>query len=831
MTTPLSPSPTRIRPRLTAPPAPGRVRSSLSLSAPAAEGLARMSSGRPGRETTVLAAATALVVAAAENTATPTVVVATAAGPVPLQVDLGASPMTVEALVDTAATTLHAAATGTVGRSAGGGHVLVRSGPADAASTAAGSAAIEVVLTPDRLVAEADATWVEEWFLAVLLRAVSATLAAFVERSRRLDAVPVAAEEDLERCREYGWDRFVPQPTRTTLTAAIAARVEESPERVAVVVGTETLTYAAMWGAAQRVAERLVGLGVGAGDRVAVLTGKTLPALPAILGVLLVRAAYVPLDPQSPASRLKAILADASCRAVLSADGLAEGLIGPPLEVEVLDVRRIVDESEAPSSTVTTPGPVADDPAYVIYTSGSSGVPKGVQVRHGAVAGYVRWKVDYDRLDGDARVLQVPSLAFDSSVSDIFPALAAGGRIVLVDAQHLSLRRLAEVVSEEQISHMTVVPSLYRLWLDELAPVASSLRVVTVAGEATDDSLVRRHHQALPGVRLVNEYGPTENSVCATAFDQGIDSGPGCPIGRPLPNTVVAVVGWDDRARPPGFVGELRLTGHGLADGYHNRQELTRQAFVPDSAAPGGRWYRTGDLGWWRPDGTVEFAGRADDQVKIRGHRVELGEIESALTGMAGVRAAAVVAAPGQDGAPAIVAYVESAVLSVDDIHAAVADLLPPAMVPSRFELRPRLPRLVSGKLDRQALVGLSEDPAETSTVPEATADRWADEVEETVADVFGSVLGRQPTGPEDDFFVLGGHSLAAMSAIAKLEQRLLVTVDLGAFFDHPTIRAVSGLVRAEQASRGARPAPPAPVRPVGNSDALLRLLERGSGS
>jgi amino acid adenylation domain-containing protein len=691
--------PTRIRPRLTALPGSGRVRAGLSLAGSASAGLARISGGE---RLAALTAAAALVVAAAEDITEPAVAVAGPAGTVVCQVDL-ASVGTVGdlvLLVDAAVRAGQRTGQGGDDQSAG---VLVRSAEVDGPVT---GAAVEIVLSDGQLHATADPRVGEEWFLETLLRALDDVLASFAEPALQLSALRCAAVRDIEQATRFGWHEFDHSPPMTTLTAPIQAVAQLHPERPAVVADGVTRTYGELWADALGVAERLMTLGVGPGHQVAVLTGKSVHAVPAILGTLLARAAYVPLDADSPAGRLADILTDARCSATIVAQGLDHLLPARDLPGCVVDLGTVMArEDGAPAAT---PGPAPDDPAYVIYTSGSTGTPKGVAVRHRAIASYVAWKVRYHGLNAGTRLLQIPSLAFDSSVSDIFSVLAGGGLIVLATAHQLLPRQLADLVRRHEITHLTLVPSLYRVALGELGG-AASLRVVTVAGEAMPAELVRRHSAKLPQVRLVNEYGPTENAVGATAFDHDADAGPGYPIGRPLPNTVVTVAGTDGRRRPVGFVGELRLAGHGLADGYHGSPELTAAVFKADPDVPGGRCYRTGDLGWWRPDGILEFAGRADDQVKIRGHRVELGEVEAVLGRIAGVAAAVVAVVEAADGSPALVAYVEAPGLTAAQLRAAAAGALPRGMLPARFELVGTMPRLVSGKPDRAALVRRKE--------------------------------------------------------------------------------------------------------------------------
>ncbi|MFF0162525.1 amino acid adenylation domain-containing protein [Streptomyces sp. NPDC005263] len=802
---------TTIRPRRRGAPQPARAHARLPLTAGAADGLARVSGGRPLEELVALTAASTVVVGSAEHTDEPAVAVSGPAGPVLCGVGLTALP-TVAHLVRAVDAALRSASTPADVTAALGGVLLVRS--ARVGETPAEQAperdTIELTLTAPaadgsrELVAEAGPERAEAWFLEILLRSVSQTLTGFTEPHGAVAELAPAAPDDIATAIGFGRRTFVPVGVTTTLTAPIEEAVRAHADRPAVVAGSDTLTYRAFWQATQAVAARLHASGIGRGDRVAVLTGKSVHAVCAITGTLLAGAAYVPLDPRSPAPRLAEILDDAACSAVLAAPEL-RAMLPAGLTAPVVDIGAAAD-SQADATVPATTRPRPDDLAYVVYTSGSTGKPKGVEVRHRAIASYVHWKVGNHRFDADTRLLQLPSLAFDSSVADLFPVLASGGRLVLADTHKLLPRQLAELAEQHRVTHLTTVPSLYRVLLDDLAGAAGSLHAITVAGEATTADLVRRHHERLPGVRLINEYGPTESSVGATAFDHGTDAGPGLPIGHVIGNTVATVTGADGRALPVGFVGELRLAGHGLADGYRNRPELTAEAFVADSEAPGGRSYRTGDLVWWRPDGMLEFAGRADDQVKIRGHRVEPGEVESVLALLPGVSQAAVAVVPGPDGAPSLAAWLTVLDTTVEEIRAGAVAALPPAMVPSSLTLIDDLPRMVSGKIDRGALVRLAGTavPAQRYAEPvtgspagtPAPAASGGDEVTATVAAIFEEVLAAGPVGPDADFFDEGGHSLLAISVLDAIEKQLGAGVNLDDFFRTPTIREVTELVR-----------------------------------
>ncbi len=831
----------RLRLRLTEPPRPGRTSRTLPLAEDASAGLARISGGRALEELVVLVAAATVTLAAMDGDDEVAALVRGPGGTVVCPIALSAME-TVADLVVAVDATLRSRFAGADPSPESGGSMLIGSSRVAAAVSAPQDPALTLMLDGDQgagriLRADADTTRIAPWFVEVVLRSVASILACFVEPHRSLAQLPAGAPEDIARTTQFGRATFDPPERDSTLLGPIMAMVAAHPERVAVQCGDSVLTYQQLWHATERVADALVRRGIGTGERVGILAGKSPHAVPAILGTLLAGAAYVPLDLQSPPQRLAAILADSGSRAVLVDDGLADRLPVGDGAVPQIDLAGLAASAAGPPGDRTFPPVTAADLAYLIYTSGSTGTPKGVAIRHGAIASYLSWKVNYHDLDTDTRLLQVPSLAFDSSVSDLFSVLSAGGRIVLVEPSPVQPRRMAAMVSDHDITHITLVPSLYQVLLDEIASTGATLRVVTVAGEATTTDLVDRHHALLPGVRLINEYGPTENSVGSTAFDHAPDAGPGCPIGRPVSNTVISVLDPAGRTLPPGFVGEIRLSGPGLADGYHGRPELTAEAFVDQPDVPGGRAYRSGDLGWWRPDGMLEFAGRLDSQVKLRGHRVETGEVENVLSGLAGVRTAVVVVGCADEPTAGLVAFVEGAGLDVTAIQQALREGLPPYMVPGRIELATELPRMVSGKPDRQELTLRADALIVGFPTPAADAvpTTGADEIETAVGEAFAEVLGGQPAHGDDDFFVLGGHSLAAASVIGKLERRLGAVIDLDEFLTAATVRRIAELVRSSlrtplTATRAASPRH-TPVTRVADGDVLSRLLQESDSA
>ncbi|MED7923529.1 amino acid adenylation domain-containing protein [Nonomuraea sp. LP-02] len=580
-----------------------------------------------------------------------------------------------------------------------------------------------------------------------------------------------------------------------TMTALVEA---QDPGRVAVVDGAARWTYGELDAAANRLARRLAEAGVGRGDVVALYAGRSARTLAAMLAVLKAGAAYLPLDPDYPDARVRFVLEDSGARTVLVPDELRERLpTGTTASALSLD-----DDLSAYSAVNVKVAVDPMDPAYLLYTSGSTGRPKGVAIPHRALLNFLVAMRDLLNSGADDIWLALTSLSFDISGLELYLPLVTGGRTVIAEpAAARDGHRLAGLIRAEGVTHVQATPSGWRVLL--AAGYADPHVTALVGGEALTVPLAREL-RARTG-RLFNVYGPTETTIWSTAWEVPEEPAD-VSIGGPIANTQVHVL--DERGEP-AETGELYLGGHGLALGYHRRPALTAERFVPDPfGPPGGRLYRTGDLVRVEPGG-LRYLGRTDTQVKLRGHRIELGEVESALEDLPGVKQA--VAAVHRD---ALVAYLVGDVPA--DVRERLAERLPGPMVPSLVVPMETLPLTPNGKVDRKAL----PEPV----VPEAGAgDAPRTAAEQAVAEVFAEVLGLPPElGVEDDFFLLGGHSLLAARAAARITRRLGVEAPVAALFEHPT---VAGFARALE--EAAAPSVPLRPRPAGTAPPLSPSQER----
>jgi amino acid adenylation domain-containing protein len=561
-------------------------------------------------------------------------------------------------------------------------------------------------------------------------------------------------------------------PRPATVAAAIDAHAAARPGAVAVRGHDGQLSYAELVDTSVRIAAALAGAGVAPGDPVGICVprDRLLPA--ALLGVLRGRAAYVPLDVEHPTERLGWLAADCRVRVVV-----ARGTALPPAHaipgVRVIDLDRLPPPGPAPAP----PGPA--DLAYVLYTSGSTGRPKGVEITHAGLAAHTAAVRVIPGLTASDTVLALAPLSFDLVGSEIWAALAAGARCVVVERDRvLDGAALAARVAAARATVAVLPPTVLRVLLAAGWPGDPALRV-WCAGEALDPALVR---ELAPRVGQVwNAYGPTETTTLS-AVHPVTEAGLGgtVPIGRLLPGEHGYVVDRDGRLLPPGIVGELWIGGTGVARGYRGRPDLTAAGFVPDPYAPGGRCYRTGDLVRWDASGRLEYLGRADHQVKLRGQRIELGEIEAVLHEHPEVSQAAVgVHGSGPDAT--LVGYLVPAAVDPATVAGFLRRRLPEPMVPGRWVRLAALPTTASGKVDRRAL----PDPAP----PDGGDDPPRSELERFVAEAWSEALGAAgPPGRGSNFFALGGNSFAATRVAARLRAVLACDIPVALLFDRPVL-------------------------------------------
>ncbi|MGV9798611.1 non-ribosomal peptide synthetase, partial [Mycobacterium sp. NPDC003449] len=572
--------------------------------------------------------------------------------------------------------------------------------------------------------------------------------------SRRLLSIDLLDRDEHDQLDGWGNRAALARPAHPPISIPelFAAQVDRDPDTVALVCGERAWTYRGLDEAADRLANVLVDHGCGPGARVALLLPRSGEAIVAILAVLKCGAAYLPMDPAHPDARIDFMIADAAPVAALTTAELRPRLAGGRTALAVIGVDDPVRDGPAGSGW---PAPAPDDLAYLTYTSGTTGVPKAVAVTHHNVTQLLR-RLPAALPAGPGQVWsQWHSLVFDVSVWEIWGALLHGGRLVVVpESVGNSPHDLNALLVSEKVTVLCQTPSAAgMLPKDRLDGTA-----LVVAGEACPAELVKRW---APGRVMINAYGPTEATIyAAMSAPLAADADP-APIGRPVPHAAAFVLDSFLRPAPEGVVGELYVAGAGVAVGYAGRPGLTAARFVACPFAEGGqRMYRTGDLVRWDEHGQLQYLGRGDEQVKIRGYRIELGEIQSALAELDGVEQAVVIAREDRPGDRRLVGYI-TGTADPAGTRAALAERLPPFMVPVAVVALEFVPLTVNGKLDRRALPAPEYRAAGEYRAPGSAA-------ETALAEIFAQVLGVDRVGVDDSFFAMGGDSILSMQVVAR---------------------------------------------------------------
>ena len=590
---------------------------------------------------------------------------------------------------------------------------------------------------------------------------------------------PDARSDVLSRCTGAP----IEEPAASVLTL-IEGWALRAPDREAMRWSGRPWTYGQLWQQSGKLATWLQSRGIGPEDVVALHLRRSPSLVMAMIAVLRCGAAYLPLDPEEPQLRKQRVAQAASAVLVLTQRALLEKTPADLAPVACIDSG---DVRPDPDATFQARVPHPDALAYVIFTSGSTGRPKGVAVTHGGLIASTAARFD---IYGDPveRFLLLSSAAFDSSVAGIYWTLCSGGALVLPsDGAQRDAHQLCSLAKEHEATHLLCLPSLYRVLLTEDAASLARLRVAIVAGERCDAEVLELHRRRLPRTRFLNEYGPTEATVWATVHEPAGSEPGSVPIGSPVPARRVYVLDPDRRLLPSGPPGEIHIGGAGLARGYLHEPAATAARFLPDpySPAPGARMYVSGDRARRRPDGVVEFLGRADGQVKLRGYRIELGAIEASLSDHPELSEAAVVVNDA-GASPRLVAFAVTVAGSVVRPADAIAHLvarLPRWMVPASITFVKKFPTLSNGKLDRGALPGYEEAVAEVAAVRQAPETRD----EEKLARIWADVLQCENVGVDQNFFALGGDSLLAIQVVERA-RRQGIQVTARSLFGHPTI-------------------------------------------
>jgi amino acid adenylation domain-containing protein len=616
--------------------------------------------------------------------------------------------------------------------------------------------------------------------------------------------LPSGLDDSIEQA-THGPQCSIPAGTVVDWIAAQAAR---SPDAIALRQDEIALTYAQLMQRAAAAACALQTHGVRREECVAVCLERSPDLIACILGILQAGAAFIPLDPAYPAERLNALTTDAGVRLVFARSRsfpAREGLC--VIDPVHLDLRQ--------AAAIPLDPPLSgQDLAYVLYTSGTTGMPKGVMIEHRALANNCASAVDRFAIDAHSRVMQLINITFDPSLEEIFPCLSAGGQLVLAEPDYAySGRSILAACEQYAITLLHLPVAIWHQIVEEILhnrrSVPTSLEITVVGGEQPNREDLQvwmqawepaRTPQHARRIRFFNAYGPTETTVTATLYElpENWKSEDMLPIGRPIANTAIHVLrGENGRTAATGEPGEIYIAGAGVARGYLHRDEETAAHFLEIA---GARAYRTGDMGWWREDGQLVFAGRRDEQVKIRGFRVELGEIESTLQRIPGIHQAAVLAS-GSGSEKTLIAWVTGEPASAASARTTLAQTLPAHMLPQAIHWLPELPVTSNGKIDRRKLASM-EIPTPTGAPSSITEATLENETERELARIWQDILGRTDIHRDDDFFDLGGHSLRAARLLAQINAIWGLDLPLRGVFSESTLRAQAAWIRGAQHGR-----------------------------
>ncbi|MER7753329.1 amino acid adenylation domain-containing protein [Kitasatospora sp. NPDC097643] len=595
------------------------------------------------------------------------------------------------------------------------------------------------------------------------------------------------------------------------LDELFTAQVRRTPDALALVYGQERLTYQQLHARATAVAERLTALGVREESLVTLAFHRSAEAVVAILGTVLAGAAYLPVSPAYPRERIAGILEDSGSSILLCGTGIETGIADAvPAGVAVRELPALLagepGRTDGPAPERRTEARAADGAhnsplAYVMYTSGSTGRPKGVMVEHAGVVRLVR-DTDYFDFAPTERYLQTGALEFDAATFEIWGALLSGAVLHLVDQETLlTPALLKQALREADTTVLWLTSPLFNQLVDEDVTLFAGLRTLIVGGDVLSCRHVNLVREACPELRVLNGYGPTENTTFTTIFPVEKRYESAIPIGRPIRGTGVAVLDAEQRPVPVGGIGELYTSGTGLARGYLNNPGLTAEKFV---FVDGVRYYRTGDLVSSDPDGLLAFHGRVDNQVKVRGHRIELGEIDNALLEIPGTVDSHTLVATGPTGVKQLVSYaVLAGGRSTQEVLTALRRRLPAYMCPDVLVAMDRLPLNANGKVDRAKLPA-PEAPRGAGAAPGTPTER-------ALAALWAEVLhvDADGLGLDDDFFLLGGSSITAGVLIGRLARDPGVTLGFAELFATRTLGAMAKAVDGAEAT-ALRPVPPA---------------------
>ncbi len=613
-----------------------------------------------------------------------------------------------------------------------------------------------------------------------------------------LSEIKMLSKEERDQLLHEFNNKTITYPTKKCFQQLFEEQVKQTPNALAVVFNEQQLSYRELNQKANQVASILREKGVQANEIVGIMVERSVEMIIGVMGILKAGGAYLPIDPDYPEERIDYMLIDSNTQILLTQEILTDKI---NFKGETIYLTGESFNGDCMSLPLINS---SFDLAYVIYTSGSTGRPKGVMIQHNHFANVaLGWRKEYRLDEIPINLLQMASFSFDVFAGDLARTLLNGGKMVICPADiRIDYPLLYSLINEHQISLFEATPALvipFMEYVYETQLPMDYLQLLILGSDScrVEDfrRLIQRYGETM---RIINSYGATEATIDTSYYEETLDNIPSTgnvPIGKPLPNMKMYVLGDDLELKPIGVYGVLYIGGDSVGRGYLNRPELTAERFIDNPFVPGDRLYKTGDVVRWLQDGNIEFVGRSDFQVKIRGYRIELGEIENQLLTHPEIKDAVVVDLTDQSGTKYLCGYiVTDSEISLQKIRAYLVKNLPDYMIPSNFVRLEKLPLTPNGKIDRK---GLPASDGSIATGIEYVAPR--NDIEARLAEIFAEILRIEKVGVQDDFFEIGGHSLRAMQVVAKIHQKFEVEVPLRKVFTDPTINQLAAYIASAE--------------------------------
>jgi len=629
--------------------------------------------------------------------------------------------------------------------------------------------------------------------IEMMIKHFQYVLEQFVEASTEtlIGGIGIVSSEERHELLEVFNDTSKDYSNHKTVVDAFEFHAANTPDSVAVVYQDEQLTYKELNEHSNRLANYLKDTyTLGTDDRVGVLLEPSLWNIISFLGILKTGAAYVPIDMSLPTTRKSFIINDTDLKVLIIESMNVLDVVDYEIPIYSIDLEfedlQIGDSNSHNLDIEIAP----TDLVYIIYTSGSTGNPKGVMIEHKGFKNIILYQKEFLELSADNGILQFAPLSFDASCAETFLALASGASLFIpTEKERMNVDLLIDLIEINGIDVVNLAPSYQAL----LKGRNISLKVLKSMGEPLNIPLAQSFQDQ--GIKVLNGYGPTENTIGITMSAQPILDNDLVTIGKPVANVQVYILGNNLELLPKGITGELYVSGIGVARGYVNAPELTKEKFITNPYVEDERMYRTGDLARWLPDGNIEFVGRRDNQVKIRGYRIELDEIEHALSKITGIKRSCVLAKEETDGNNNLVGYiVKENILEMDDIKTQLIAQLPEYMVPQLWVEMEEFPLTRNGKLDKKSLPepGAFQGSRKKKVAP-------TNEIEEKLIVIWQNILSVENIGIEDNFFELGGHSLLAIRMVTNIIKELKEDIDVHVVFEHSTIKELSDYIQFQK--------------------------------